>query len=268
MLNKKILFLFIYFLSISSVIIYKGISQPFPFISTKYVYELSEFNSKPETNFYKINTDQFNIDINDKIKFKNLIENNDIFKKIEFATNYVRSLQEDSLGTKIRIPNNILSNNNSFKEICSESSKIFVFIMSLLNEVGRVVWFNGHTVAEIWDGNKWILVDTSTNLMSYNNNLNRYSSLLETMIDVDNHNLKKITNKKYKLPDYFNSNAKERKKIINLYSSKEFLFFMNNSILYDFHLKQKKFQRVINSIFFNNKKVMGYKFIFDEHSVK
>ena len=71
--------------------------------------------------------------------------------------------------------------------------------MTSMNETARVIWLDGHTVSEVWDGFNWILVDTLSNFMNYNNQSYRYLSFVETVSSVENLNLIQITNKTYNL---------------------------------------------------------------------
>ena len=176
-------------------------------------------------------------------------------------------MQESSLGTEIKSLDNILDYNGSFKEICSESSKIFVFLMTAMNETARVIWLDGHTVSEVWNEDNWIMVDTLSNFMNYNKKSNRYLLFAETIIGMNDLNLKLITNKTYNLYDYFNTNAAEQIKVIKIYNSPKFAFYMNNSYLYDFHYKQEKIKRIFNSMFPQNK-VMGYQLVLNNKNYR
>ena len=139
--------------------------------------------------------------------------------------------------------------------------------MTTMNETARVIWLNGHTVSEVWDGYNWIMVDTLSNFMNYNNQLNRYLSFAETISRMDDLNLKPITNKIYNLYDYFNSNTAEQIKIINIYNSPEFAFYMDNSSLYNFHHKKEKIKRILNSLFLQNK-IMGHQLIINNKNYR
>ena len=261
-MSKKKFFFLIYLFSILIVIILQNVTRPFPFFKVKYHTEIKEFNSKPEKEFYEIILNK--VSYPDKIEKKiyQYKKEKNLIKKIKFATDVTRSMQENSLGVKIKNLDNILDYNGPFKEICSESSKIFVFLMTAMNETARVIWLNGHTVSEVWDGNNWIMVDTLSNFMNYNNQLNRYLSFAETISRMDDLNLKPITNKVYNLYDYFNSNPANQLKIINIYNSPKFAFYMDNSSLYNFHSKKEKIKRILNSLFLKNK-IMGHQLIID-----
>ena len=137
--------------------------------------------------------------------------------------------------------------------------------MASMNETARVIWLDGHTVSEVWDGFNWILVDTLSNFMNYNNQSYRYFSFVETVSSVENLNLIQITNKTYNLYDYFKVNKAEQLKIINIYKSPKFAFYMNNSYLYNFHNKKEKIKRIYNSIFSQNK-IMGHQFILTKNN--
>ena len=262
---KKNFFFLIYFLTILIVICYKNLTRPFPFFEVRYHTEFKVFNKIPDRDFYKVIENKVSYPDHIEKKINDLKKEKNLLKKIKFATDVTRSIQETSLGEKIKNLDNILEYNGPFKEICSESSKIFVFLMASMNETARVIWLDGHTVSEVWDGFSWIMVDTLSNFMNYNNQSNRYLSFVETVSSMDNLNLKPITNKTYNLYDYFKVNVAEQSKVINIYNSPKFAFYMKNSYLYNFHNKKEKIKRIYNSIFSQNK-IMGHQFILTKNN--
>lgn len=89
-------------------------------------------------------------------------------QKIKLATLTTREIMRGSTGSRIREnPKMILTVDPAYKSICSESSKVFATLMQLSNVPSRVVWMHGHTVSEVWNGEKWVLIDTYGNLRAY-----------------------------------------------------------------------------------------------------
>ena len=162
-LNNLKFLTYIFFLGIVIYFSYNIFYKPFPFFKVNYIFNKSKFNQSPlkNLNFYEIQITEYKNILSENdglIKFKD----SDFFTKVQYATELTRQIQEKSLGKEIKIYKNILSNDILFKEICSESSKIFLYIMSLLGENARVIWLNGHTISEVWHNNNWIFVDTSS----------------------------------------------------------------------------------------------------------
>ena len=115
----------------SGFLIHNIIYKPFPFFKVNYINNKNVFNSDPlnNANFYelKINgslgsSSQINLQI-EKIKNATRLE------KIIYATELTREIQEKSLGNKIKTYDELLLVDSKFKEICSESSKIFLYLM-------------------------------------------------------------------------------------------------------------------------------------------
>lgn len=245
---KKIFFFYIFFALIILILINLIILRPFPFFKVYYTDDIDNFNVSPleKHEFYRIDVNK--ILINKKIRIKlDKKKNQNIYEKIQFATELTRSIQEVGVGTEIKLDNNILLSDEKFLEICSEGSKIFVSIMSYLEEYSRIIWANGHTVNEVWDGNKWILVDTLSNIYAYNYEKNDFLSFVDTVKLFPNVDFISITNKSYELYDY----RQDENKINNILKKNYLIFTMPNNQIYSFHLANHKMKRIIYSLNIN-----------------
>lgn len=142
--------------------------KPFPFFDVEYVSS-AEWDEEPK-GFFKIPlSGKKSQDL--EIVLKKISEFDSLDLKLQYASSVARKAMHDSTGHLLRTkPEDVLSASSSHKNICSESSKIFAVLMQLSNIPSRVVWMNGHTVAEIWDTKKWILVDAYWNVRAFGEN--------------------------------------------------------------------------------------------------
>lgn len=247
-INIKIFFLvliiiLIYFFNIVVI-------RPFPFFNVDYIYSIDEFNSSPlrdKKKFYEIDLNRQNVPVRIEKKLSEHLNKN-IYDKIKISTEITRELQENSFGKEIKSIDNILVNEKKFYEICSESAKIFVSIMSYLNVPARVLWTNGHTVAEVWNGEKWIMTDTLSNIYALDKKNENYLSFSETVSLYPKVKFKKITQMKYSLYEY-HSNKETFKSIIE---NNNLIFLIPNREIFSFHTNKKKISRVINSLNLNS----------------
>ena len=256
--------IYIFFLGVIIYFFYNIFYKPFPFFKVDYISNKAKFNQSPleNLNFYKIKlTDDKNIlsEHDDLIKYKD----SDFFTKVQYATELTRKIQEKSVGNEIKIYENILSDEIYFKEICSESSKIFLFIMSLLGENVRVLWLNGHTISEVWHNNNWIFVDTSSNTYAYDNEKKRFVSFLDIFESKSSIEFQAITKKNYKLWDY----RYDPSKLHEIIDQNNLVFIVSNKNIYNFHKSKEKINRVINSMSFNSK-FSAKQFILDGKTTK
>ena len=254
--KRYILILIILFFSFNHVII-----KPFPFFNVDYIADHSKFNESPlnDLDFYEIKLDQksnFSENIQKEILDK---KNEKLFKKILYATELTRSIQEKSLGNRLKIYEELLLYDDTFYEICSESSKIFSYIMAQLGEYTRIIWLNGHTVTEVWHDDKWIFTDTSSNVFAFNKNNNTFASLVEIIDPENSIEFKTISQKKYKLWDY----RYDSEKLHLILEKNNLIFVISNKKVFNFHQKNEKIKRILNSLIFNNinkaKQFVGYK---------
>ena len=249
--KKKLLLTFaLLLLLFSGFLIHNIIYKPFPFFKVNYINNKNVFNSDPlnNANFYelKINgslgsSSQINLQI-EKIKNATRLE------KIIYATELTREIQEKSLGNKIKIYNNILSDDRAFQEICSESSKIFLYLMHNLGERVRVLWLNGHTITEVWDKNKWIFVDTSSNTFAFDKDNGKFLSYLNILNSSSSIEFRPIIETRHRLWDYRDS----PNRLHEIIEDNNLIVVLSNKNIFDFHTIQEKINRVLSSIFFNS----------------
>ena len=249
-LSKKILFSSYILLIILIYFCFNIVYKPFPFFSVDYVNEKKEFNSDPlkDPEFYKINISKntnLNFDSREEIL---KIQHSDIFTKIRLATRLTRTIQEGSFGNVIKTYDNILSKNTMFQEICSESSKIFIYIMSALGENVRVLWLNGHTINEVWHNNSWIFVDASSNTLAYNNKDKKFVSFLDILENSSSIQFKNIIEEKHKLWDY----RSDPDKLHNIINNNNLIMILSNKNIFNFHTSREKLKRVFSSLKFNS----------------
>ena len=249
-LSKKIIFSSFILLIISVFFCFNIIYKPFPFFKVDYIYEKKKFNSDPlkDTKFYKINISKntnLNFDSREEIL---QILHSDIFTKIKLATRLTRTIQEGSLGNVIKTYDNILSKNTMFQEICSESSKIFLYIMSALGENVRVLWLNGHTINEVWHNNSWIFVDPSSNTLAYNNQDKKFVSFLDILENSSSVQFKNIIEERHKLWDY----RSDPEKLHNIIDSNNLIMILSNKNIFNFHTSEEKLKRIFSSLIFKS----------------
>ena len=224
--------------------------KPFPFFKVDYYKVADKFNTDPinDLEFYNLplSTSKLPPEIHEKILF---FQDKSLIDKIRISTQITRSIQEKSLGNIIKNYNQVLNQNDDFSEICSEAAKIFVFLMSSLNVTSRVVWLNGHTVAEVWQKNQWILVDPSSNTLAIDKFTKNNLSLTEVITlypDVEFTTINELTDS---LWDY----RFDAEKLHNILSNIEIIFVMSNEKVFSFHNIDQKIERIFSSTFFNNK---------------
>ena len=231
-------------------LIHNIIFKPFPFFKVNYINKENIFNSSPfnDLDFYdlkaskSINLLPLNTLEIEKIKKVSRIE------KIKFATHLTRDIQEKSLGNKIKVYDNILSDDNAFHEICSESSKIFLYLMNMFGEKARILWLNGHTITEVWNENDWIFVDTSSNTFAFDKKQEKFSSFINILNSKPSIEFKPIIQSKHKLWDYRESPDR----LYEIIDENNLIIALNNKDIFSFHTVDKKINRVFSSIFFNS----------------
>ena len=255
--NIKYFFIIIFVLFLINHVVIK----PFPFFNVEYVKNKEIFNESPlnELNFYKIKINKnsnFDILIKKKIISK---KNDDLLKKISYATELTRLLQEKSTGNELKVYENLILSDVKFNEICSESSKIFSYIMAELGEFTRILWLNGHTVTEVWDGKRWIFVDTSSNVYAFNETKETFTSFIDIVENTSLIKFKSIIEKKHKLWDY----RDDPQKLHDIIDKNNLIFVISAEKVFNFHIKYEKINRIINTLSINNsnkaKQFVGFK---------
>ena len=224
--------------------------KPFPFFKVDYYKVADKFNTDPknDSEFYNLplSTSKLPLEIQNKIL---LFQDKPLIDKIRISTQITRSIQEKSLGNIVKNYNQVLDQSVEFTEICSEAAKIFVFLMSSLNVTSRVVWLNGHTVAEVWHKNQWILVDPSSNTLAIDKFTKNNLSLTEVITlypDVEFETINEVTDT---LWDY----RFDAEKLHDILSNIEIIFVISNDKVFSFHKIDQKIERIFSSTFFNNK---------------
>jgi len=224
--------------------------NPFPFFKVDYLESIDEFNLSPfkdKEKYYKVDLNKQNIPVLIKKKL-DMHLNNNVYDKIRISTEMTRELQENSIGRELKSSNNIFLKEKKFFEICSESAKIFVSMMSYLNVNARVIWTNGHTVAEVWNGDKWIMTDTLSNIYALDKKNQSYLSFSELVSLYPEVKFKKITQKSYSLYEYYSNEETYQ----NIIKNNNLILFIPNREIFSFHTNKKKISRVVNSLNFNN----------------
>lgn len=247
--KKKLSILFAMIL-VSGFLLNNIILKPFPFFKVNYINNKNVFNSDPinNSNFYDIEVD-INLGSLSQSKLEiEKIKKASTLKKIIYATELTRKIQEKSLGNKIKVYENILSDDLTFIEICSESSKIFLYLMHILGERVRVIWLNGHTVTEVWDKNDWIFVDTSSNTLAFDKNNQEFTSFIDILISYSSIEFKPIIETKHKLWDYRDNPTK----LHEIIEDNKLVVVLNNKNIFNFHTNKEKINRILNSIFPNS----------------
>jgi hypothetical protein len=245
----KILIIFI-LLFLIGYLIHNIIFKPFPFFKVNYINKNNLFNSDPlnDLDFYDLKLeDSSNLFLPDSVKFEK-VKNLGKFEKIQYATELTREIQEKSLGNQIKIYYNILSEESTFQEICSESSKIFLYLMHVLDERARILWLNGHTITEVWHENDWIFVDTSSNTLAFDKKLEKYSSFLNVLKSTNSIEFKPIIQTKHKLWDFRESPDR----LYEILEENNLIVVLSNKNIFNFHTNKEKINRIFNSIFFNS----------------
>ena len=249
--SKKKLFALFIIILISAFFINNIIFKPFPFFKIKYIDNKNVFNSDPinNRNFYDLENDgdldslfQNNVEIENIKKSSRL-------NKIIYATELTREIQEKSLGNKIKTFDDILLVDSKFKEICSESSKIFLYLMHILGEKVRIIWLNGHTISEVWDENEWIFVDTTSNTFAFDKDNKKLTSFLNVINPNSSIEFRPIIETKHKLWDY----RYDPSNLHKIIEDNNLAVVLSNKNIFNFHTTEEKISRILNSIFINSK---------------
>lgn len=249
-LRKTKFLILLLVITLISYLFYNVILKPFPFFKVDYFNKVSKFNSNPSNHieFYHLEINK----VANPLQI-NLIELDEVkkakrFQKIKIATKLTRQIQEKSVGNDIKVDFNILSNDSSFKEICSESSKIFLYLMHLFGETARVLWLNGHTVTEVWDENNWIFVDTSSNTLAFDISQNKYLSFLELLNSNNLIEFEPIIEIRNKLWDFRDSPDR----LYEIIEENNLVLVLNNKDVFNFHTNEEKINRISNSLNLNS----------------
>lgn len=217
------------------------ILKPFPFLNVEY-FTSTQWDFKPDgferTPFPASPPKTVAEEISKAKRFDT------VSQKVEWATNLTRAIMRDSKGEAIRSVDTVFDNDAKFQSICSESSKVFSSFMRQVDIPSRVVWMHGHTVSEIFDGNKWVLIDTYGNVRAFNKN-SEPLGVREIVTDFDKVKFQKIIEDKNVLPaQYLDNGYLELKD--NVYRKQNLLFTIKGSDLFDFHAKTRDVKKLSN----------------------
>jgi hypothetical protein len=223
------------------------IIKPFPFLNIFYCNDKT-WHLPPYLNksYEPLNKAQIYIPSNVKDEIKKLIHQND-FKKIYWSVQYTRSLQRCSKGFYIKNLNNILSNKGKFKQICSESSKIFVTLMEIMNVPARVIWMNGHTTTEVFYKKNWVMIDAYGNIFAKNNK-GKFLSVYDIVSSFSSCNFFKIIDEDLKEPrNYLDTNYLKNSQ--NPYAKQNLLLTIINNDLFELHVRVRSIWHIFISFF-------------------
>lgn len=142
--------------------------KPFPFLHVYYTQSADEWDGMPEDLPIDLKVSIPKTAVPDRLAGQaDALAGASFDQKVVWGAKLSHALQSISEGNALRGADDIFSKDHKFKRICSEASKIFVAAMSLVGVPARVVWMQGHTVAEAHDGDKWVLIDTDGNVRGF-----------------------------------------------------------------------------------------------------
>lgn len=168
------------------------IVRPFPFLNVIYTRDVTAFNAPPASHAVNMKMSFQKSDFSglapDRLKS---LQGQDLLSAIRAATRETRHLQSLRPGEKIRNAHDIFSSEQGYQSSCSESAKIFTTLMQVIGVPSRVIWMQGHTTSEVWDGDSWIVVDAHGNMMAQDRR-GSYAGLIEVAGDFDAMQLERI----------------------------------------------------------------------------
>jgi hypothetical protein len=224
----------------SWVTINEVVLKPFPFLDVTYVNPV-EWDEAP-SGFTEIPIED-DIAASLSSVLENLSELNSIDSKVEYSASIAREIMRASSGNGVRtMPQDILSDNPAYMSICSESSKVFAVIMQLAGIPSRVVWMHGHTVSEVWNGEKWVLIDTYGNVEAFGRD-GEPLGIREVIQDFDSAEFRKVVDDSNSEPTqyidvgYMNSEG-------NVYENQNLLLVIEGDDLFSFHSNTRDFIRI------------------------
>jgi hypothetical protein len=244
--NKKSVALFLAVLTIAGL----GVSynevvlKPFPFLHVSYISS-SDWDAAPN-GFYSISIDGVSSEHFD-VAIENLSNLPNLEQKIELATLTTREIMRGSNGWTIReSPRVVLNDDALYKSICSEASKIFATLMQLANVPSRVVWMHGHTVSEVWNGDKWVLIDTYGNIRAKSIS-GEQLGIREVIQGYSSATFRKVVEDANSLPmqyldvGYLTSED-------NAYKNQNLLLVVSGEDLFKFHKRTRNLDDVVSSV--------------------
>ena len=227
--------------------------KPFPFLNVTYVNS-SEWDQAP-SGFSEIPIKgEISASLDSVVESLSRFDN--LNSKIEYATSAVREAMRASRGNLIRtLPKDILRDNSNYMSICSESSKIFSVVMQLSGTPSRVVWMHGHTVSEVWNGEKWILIDTYGNVEAFGRD-GESLGVREVITDFASVEFRKVVEDlsseptQYLDTGYLSSEG-------NAYEKQNLLLVVEGDDLFSFHSNTRDLKRIAASTLSFNENSVG-----------
>jgi len=223
------------------------IEKPFPFVKIKYIYKENSFNANPTKLPIDITIPMSKFDKQLLIQELNISKNLNDIKKIKLIVKYVRKtiyLQRGSFKIRHNIKD-ILDKKNRYLHICSEAAKIFSIIAQVMGYPARVIWMNGHTTAEIFINNKWILVDPYFNVMFKSNN--KYLSLLETIRLLKEHKAFPIQIIKPLFKE--NPDFNKTPSLLNVYKNQHLFIVLSGKNILNIDIGSRNLRKILNYFF-------------------
>lgn len=234
-------------LGILCILVNEVIIKPFPFLDLDYV-DILNWESTPRANksYGHLNVEaivfspKLEAEIEEKLS-------SPVFAKVLWAVEITRYLQRCSVGQTIRNLEEVFSQGDQFCQICSESSKIFVALVEVLGLPARVIWMNGHTTAEVYHKDKWIMIDAYGNVMAENEE-GRYLSTQEIISCRGNYTFVKILKDCSDGPrNFLDSGYFENPH--NPYAKQNLLVTINNGDLFGLEQRAKSILSAASSFF-------------------
>lgn len=265
--SKLVSLLLVVSFIIGGYILFKN-RQPFMFVDMQYLNTHNIYLSPKQLyNQYDLNlTVPISTDYQTKIiryidNFKILRNrNNNIYKDIKLVTKATQNLiQKGTLETSkhTRGIENLLDISGYYSNVCSESAKIATVFFQVLGYDSRVIWANGHVLAEVYDNKtqKWYLVDTDKQIVSIKDD--KYISFFDAKKDLDT--LEYILNSTKEVDAY----------ISVLYNYSNNIIILSGKYLFNYHDKFRSINYIFNYIFSldENNNVSGVQLI-DNSTIK
>ena len=139
--------------------------------------------------------------------------------------------------------------------ICSESSKVFAVILQLAGIPSRVVWMHGHTVSEVWNGEKWVLIDTFGNVAAFGID-GQPLGVREVIQDFQAAEFRKVVEDSNSEPPqlldigYLSSEG-------NAYENQNLLLVVEGDDLFSFHTNTRDLRHIVTSTLDYNQSGVG-----------
>lgn len=231
-------------------------ARPFPFLDVTYEHDEAAFNAPPEKLPVSL-ASGFSRSHDHHGYAARMIELRDasLDEQVRVATEITRSIQLQSKGMQIRRLEEALSLKPEFRAICSEGAKIFTVLMEAAGRPARVIWMQGHTVSEVWNGSRWLLVDTHGNVMA-TDRAGAYLSTTEVIKGYHEVRFVRISDiAGAGIEDFTRDGYLDRE---NAYSAQSLYMVVGGTHLFGFHENTRKPVNVVLSAFNIEPEQIGY----------